>query len=67
MSSAGWYQYATTSNRITKTYVNGFLDISGDLITRNKNINIDGLISQNTDVLSTNVNYSYIPWNDVVS
>jgi len=65
MSSSYWYQYATTSNRIKQTYVNGFLDISGDLVVRNNNFNINGLISQNTDTAATNVQYTYISWNDV--
>ena len=65
MSSAYWYQYATTSNRIKQTYVNGFLDISGDLVVRNNNFNINGLISQNTDTAATNTQYTYISWNDV--
>ena len=65
MSSGHWYQYATTSNRIKQTYVNGFLDISGDLVVRNNNFNINGLISQNTDTAATNAQYTYISWNDV--
>ena len=65
MSSSYWYQYATTSNRIKQTYVNGFLDISGDLVVRNNNFNINGLISQNTDAAANNSLYTYISWNDV--
>jgi len=65
MSSSYWYQYATTSNRIKQTYVNGFLDISGDLVVRNNNFNINGLISQNTDIAANNSLYTYISWNDV--
>ena len=65
MSSGHWYQYATTSNRIKQTYVNGFLDISGDLVVRNNNFSINGLISQNTDTAATNAQYTYISWNDV--
>ena len=65
MSSGHWYQYATTSNRIKQTYVNGFLDVSGDLVVRNNNFNINGLISQNTDTAATNAQYTYISWNDV--
>lgn len=65
MSSSYWYQYATTSNRIKQTYVNGFLDISGDLVVRNNNFNINGLISQNTDTAANNSLYTYISWNDV--
>jgi len=64
-SSVYWYQYATTSNRIKQTYVNGFLDISGDLVVRNNNFSINGLISQNTDTAASNAQYTYISWNDV--
>jgi len=69
-----WYQYATTSNRLNRSYVNGFVDISGgDLTLRNSNFNLNGLIAQNTYNVNpttqtpgtTNVAYSYISWNDV--
>ena len=32
-----WYQYFSTSNRLAQTYINGFLDTSGGLISRNGN------------------------------
>jgi len=68
-----WYQYATTSNRLNRSYINGFLDISGgDLTLRNSNFNVNGLIAQNTSNIlpaadrgPASVSYSYISWNDV--
>jgi len=68
-----WYQYATTSNRLNRSYINGFVDISGgDLTLRNSNFNVNGLIAQNTSNIlpaadrgPASVSYSYISWNDV--
>jgi len=68
-----WYQYATTSNRLNRSYINGFVDISGgDLTLRNSNFNVNGLIAQNTSNIlpvgdrgPASVTYSYVSWNDV--
>jgi len=49
----GWLQHASTSNRIKKTYVQGFLDISGHIIVRNSGIKLTaGDISMNGNIIS---------------
>ena len=35
-----WYYYYSTSNRLAQTYINGFLDTSGGLISRNGNLTL---------------------------
>jgi hypothetical protein len=65
-----WYQYATTANRLNRSYFTGFVDISGgDLTLRNSNFNMNGIIAQNTGNVAAfqTTSYSYISWNDVSS
>ena len=65
-----WYQYATTANRLNRSYFTGFVDISGgDLTLRNSNFNMNGIIAQNTGNVAAfqTSSYSYISWNDVSS
>ena len=46
-----WLQYYSTSNGLIQTYIYGFLDISGNLIVRNSNIQIvNGDLSLNGNV-----------------
>lgn len=46
-----WLQYASTSNRIKRTYIQGFLDVSGNVIIRNSGIKLTaGDISMNGNI-----------------
>ena len=50
----GWLQYASTSNRIKKTYIQGFLDVSGNVIIRNAGLKMtSGDISMNGNIESS--------------
>lgn len=46
-----WLQYASTSNRIKRTYIQGFLDVSGNVIVRNAGVKLTaGDISMNGNI-----------------
>ena len=35
-----WLHFANTSNRLTRTYMNEFLDVSGNIILRNGDLTL---------------------------
>ena len=61
MITDSWLQYSSTSNRFNNTYLQGFLDISGNIILRNGSLNIkNGDISMNGNLYlsANNINLS---------
>jgi len=50
-----WNQYQSSSNLLKKTYVNNFLDVSGEMYIRNGTINVDGNINATGDVTCKNL------------
>jgi hypothetical protein len=61
MITDSWLQYSSTSNRFNNTYLQGFLDVSGNIILRNGSLNIkNGDISMNGNLYlsANNINLS---------
>ena len=61
MITDSWLQYSSISNRFNNTYLQGFLDVSGNIILRNGSLNIkNGDISMNGNLYlsANNINLS---------
>ena len=65
--NSSWLQYDSCSNRISSTYLQGFLDISGNIILRNGGINItNGDISLNGNLFVKNINTDILTVNGAI-
>jgi hypothetical protein len=50
-----WVEQPSASNLLKKTYIKGFLDVSGEMYVRNGNINVEGNITANGDLTCKNI------------
>ena len=63
-----WLQYSTTSNRLTSSYVQSFLSVSGNIILRNQGMNIlNGDISLNKNFYLTTNNFMQLQTDEISS
>lgn len=63
-----WLQYPTTSNRMISSYLQGFLNVSGNIILRNQGMNIlNGDISLNGKLYLTTNNFMQLQNDEIAS